>query len=543
MINRVAIYCRLSVEDQDKNDEKAESDSIQNQKLLLTHYARKHEMEIYDFYIDDNYSGLDSSRPEFNRMLEDAKERKFDIILCKSQSRFTRDMELVEKYIHGLLPSLGIRFLGVLDYADSDDKANKKSRQINGLINEWYSEDLSDNIRSVLDKKRRDGEFIGSFAPYGYKKSAEDSHKLEIDPVAAEVVKEIFSMYVSGYSIRKISDKLFADKIPTPLEYKQRKGEAFSCDKKSAKGIWATSTIKKILVSEVYLGHMVQGKEKKLNYKSKKIIPVEKDRWIRVYDTHEPIITKEIFEQTKEILKSNKRNTTYQRYKKSDPFVGKVICSRCGKPMYITSGNKSNRKYFSCSTYEKDKNNGCGCIKNSVKKDLLQREIKEELLSNLLNYMTNHKSNFHNFNKKSSIEITNWNNDNIKRETKEVEEGLKLVSISMAQLYMDKSKGILDEECYKLILQELINKRKDWQERKRQLEIEKLKEIDLKENLEWEKCTKGNNEEQVELYHSFFRDILSEEEIANEIIEKYINCIEVEPVDQSLSIVRIHWNM
>ena len=133
--SRVAIYCRLSEEDRNKQSETDDSNSIQNQKSMLLQYSLEHGWEVYNIYSDDDYTGSDRRRPEFNRLLEDAKNRKFDIVLCKTQSRFTRELELVEKYIHGLFPIWGIRFISIVDNADTANKGNKKSRQINGLVN------------------------------------------------------------------------------------------------------------------------------------------------------------------------------------------------------------------------------------------------------------------------------------------------------------------------------------------------------------------------------------------------------------------------
>lgn len=195
---KAAIYPRLSDEDRNKKNAADESESIQNQKSMLIEYAAEHNWEIYDIYCDEDWSGADRNRPEFNRLLKDAQARKFDIVLCKSQSRFTRELELVEKYIHGLFPLWGIRFIGVVDNADTDIKGNKKSRQINGLVNEWYLEDLSDSIRSVFDNKRKNGCHIGSFALYGYKKDPDKKGHLIIDEEAAQVVREVFNLFVQG---------------------------------------------------------------------------------------------------------------------------------------------------------------------------------------------------------------------------------------------------------------------------------------------------------------------------------------------------------
>ena len=179
--SRVAIYCRLSEEDRNKQSETDDSNSIQNQKSMLLQYSLEHGWEVYNIYSDDDYTGSDRRRPEFNRLLEDAKNRKFDIVLCKTQSRFTRELELVEKYIHGLFPIWGIRFISIVDNADTANKGNKKSRQINGLVNEWYLEDMSENIKSVLTDRRKNGHHIGAFALYGYKKDPDVKGHLIID--------------------------------------------------------------------------------------------------------------------------------------------------------------------------------------------------------------------------------------------------------------------------------------------------------------------------------------------------------------------------
>ena len=163
--DKVAIYARLSKEDKNKQFLE-ESESIQNQKNMLINYSIEKNWNIYDIYCDEDFSGIDDTRPEFNRLLQDAKNKKFNIILCKSQSRFTRDTIYVEDYLHNKFQQWGVRFISVVDSVDTEDKGNKKSRQINGLVNEWYLEDLSDNIRKTFDTKRKMGEFIGAFAPF-----------------------------------------------------------------------------------------------------------------------------------------------------------------------------------------------------------------------------------------------------------------------------------------------------------------------------------------------------------------------------------------
>jgi len=202
--NKAVLYLRLSKEDKDKLVKGDDSASIQNQRLLLTDYALQHDFQIVDVYSDDDESGLFDTRPEFDRMLTDAKLGKFQVVIAKSQSRFSRNMEHIEKYLHHDFPNLGIRFIGVVDGADTANIGNKKSRQINGLVNEWYCEDLSANIRSAFRAKMRDGQYLGSSCPYGYVKDPKNHNHLVIDEYAAGVVRKIFHLYLKGYGKAKI---------------------------------------------------------------------------------------------------------------------------------------------------------------------------------------------------------------------------------------------------------------------------------------------------------------------------------------------------
>ncbi|MBQ4347323.1 MAG: recombinase family protein, partial [Firmicutes bacterium] len=257
---KAAIYCRLSEEDRGKLNAADDSASIQNQKSMLLQYAISHGWEVYSIYSDDDYAGADRNRPEFKRLLEDAENQKFDIVLCKTQSRFTRELELVERYIHGLFPLWGIRFVSIVDNADTDIKGNKKSRQINGLINEWYLEDMSENIRSVLKNRRENGFHIGSSALYGYKKDPDNKGHLIIDEEAAKVVREVFKLFSQGYGKSAIARMLNDRGIPNPTEYKRQKGIIKSPAKQKNSTLWKYFAIADMLENEMYIGNMVQGK-------------------------------------------------------------------------------------------------------------------------------------------------------------------------------------------------------------------------------------------------------------------------------------------
>ena len=344
---KAAIYCRLSEEDRNKTNKSDDSNSIRNQKSMLMEYAYNQNWEIYDIYSDDDYAGADRNRPQFKRMLADAEAHMFDIILCKTQSRFTRELELVEKYIHGLFPVWGIRFVSIVDNADTENKGNKKSRQINGLVNEWYLEDMSENIRSVLTSRRVHGFHIGAFAPYGYKKDPKLKGHLIIDEEAAQVVREIFLLFADGYGKTAIAKKLNDRGIPNPTEYKRLKGFRYSQSSKSANPLWKYHSIQWILSNEAYIGNLVQGKMESISYKTRELKWKPKDQWIKAERTHEPIIEMDLWEKVQNKISSHAR--TCSRTGKVHLFSGAAFCIHCGYALRVHKG-KANHYYLQCET-------------------------------------------------------------------------------------------------------------------------------------------------------------------------------------------------
>ena len=204
MIEKVGVYCRLSDEDRDKLNKTDDSDSIINQRSMCLKYANQNGWDVVDIYSDDDFSGAGTYRPDFERLINDCKNGKINLVLCKSQSRFSRDMEVIERYLHNKFIEWGVRFVSIIDNADTSIESNKKSRQINGLVNEWFLEDVSNNIRSAFNAKMKQGEFMSPFAKFGYEVSKEDNNKLVVDPVAAEIVKDIFDLYRVENQIEKI---------------------------------------------------------------------------------------------------------------------------------------------------------------------------------------------------------------------------------------------------------------------------------------------------------------------------------------------------
>ncbi len=221
---RAVLYLRLSDEDKDKLTKEELSESIKNQETMLKDYAKEHNWEIVSVFKDEDWSGSDATRPEFNDMIKYCKDGNTDIVLCKSQSRFARDMELVEKYVHNLFHEWNIRFVTVVDRIDNTKQETKKTSQILGLTDQWYLEDTSENVRKTLKIKRENGQFTGSFAPYGYMKDSENKNHLIVDPIASNIVKRIYEEFLSGKGISTIAKDLNKDNILSPYEYKKING-------------------------------------------------------------------------------------------------------------------------------------------------------------------------------------------------------------------------------------------------------------------------------------------------------------------------------
>lgn len=442
---RAAIYCRLSKEDeeQEKEERTRESESIQNQKSMLINYAIEKGYDIYHVYSDEDYSGVDRDRPDFNQMIEAASQRKFDIILAKTQSRFTRDMELVEKYLHGKFIEWGIRFIAVVDHVDTADIANKKSRQINGLVNEWYLEDLSNNVRSVLTHKRKAGKYIATFALYGYRKDPQDNNHLVIDPEAAETVKRIFALYLAGSGTTRIARMLNEEGVPSPTQYKHEHGFHY---KKAARcqneDLWGKATIYRMLTNRTYAGDLEQGRHEKVSYKSKKTVWVPKNQWIVVPGTHEAIIDGKTFERVQQMLLLRARGGGQGRI---NPLAGKVFCGLCGSSMEQTgSGYKSQKaenplKYFRCRTSQRDKTR---CPGQSY---MPMEQLNGLVLERILHYT---ESYFKPEALEREISAPPVQRRAQRSEVERIQTEIQRRRRAVQELYLDKSCGVISEEQF-----------------------------------------------------------------------------------------------
>lgn len=456
--NTVAIYCRLSKEDLDKDESNKESESIKNQKSMLTEYAERKNWIIYDYYIDEDYSGSDRYRPEFNRLITDSLLGCFGIVLCKKQARFARDIEYIERYIHGVFAENGIRFVSLLDNIDTGlpTRTYSKASRINSLIDEWYLEDLSENTSSALTVKRRNGEFIGSFAPYGYVKDPSDKNHLIIDPIAASIVKRIFRMYASGYGISCIAQTLNEEGIPNPKSYKQQAG-LFINDNNTPlyKGLWKASTISYLLKNRTYLGYLVQGKLKKASYKSKKLIRLPKEQWIIVGNCHEAIIDNDTWNQVQHIMKTSSR--VRGERKKHYCLAGMIYCGECGGKLISSGGRSGKRKvnYLTCSARLKCRD---ACIGTRIELMKLTDIILERIKFLLYQYYD--EDYLLNGIKNALFNIEKPAEQKLNQQIIKLEHDIKRKEKQIETAYFDKLNGIIDSMEFTSIKKKLLNDQK-----------------------------------------------------------------------------------
>lgn len=374
-----AMYLRLSRDDEDKGTLvhrngfiKNESGSIANQREIIRNFIMEQpDMELYDIYSDDGYSGSNFLRPEFKRMIADIEERKVNCVIVKDLSRFGRDYIETGRYLQKIFPGLGVRFIAISDNYDSFFAGSGESSfvlPVKNFINESYCRDISIKVKSGLEVKRRNGELVSPFAVYGYKKDTGNKQHLVIDTPAAVNVRNIFRWKIEGMAVSAIADKLNELGILSPKEYKKSNGINFNGGFQSTgKPLWSSASVKRILTNEVYIGHLLQGKTQRVNYKARKNIPVPKEKWVCVKNTHEAIISKDDFNIVQNILKADSRKSPGM--KEAGRFSCLLFCGDCGEQMVRRTNQckKGQKVYYICST----KNRGEGCSRHSIEETVL----------------------------------------------------------------------------------------------------------------------------------------------------------------------------
>lgn len=303
-IYRTGGYIRLSVADGGKIG----ADTVENQKEFVRKYIEKQaDMELLELYCDNGWTGTDFARPEFERLMQDIKTGKVDCVVVKDLSRFGRNYRETGNYLERIFPFLDIRFVAIADQFDtlnSDRASDSYLIPLKNMINEFYSREISKKIGSALAVKQQQGEFIGTWAAYGYKKRGDNPHRIEPDTETAPVVRSIFRWRISGMNYAQIARRLNEQGIASPARYHYQKGDT-TC-KRFASTIWHPQMIKKLLSSEVYLGHLVQGRKRTSFYQGKKQQQLPKMEWTIVRNTHKPLIDEDTFRMVQEMADKTK---------------------------------------------------------------------------------------------------------------------------------------------------------------------------------------------------------------------------------------------
>ena len=451
---QAALYIRLSKEDMDKN--KSESASISNQREILKEYLRLHpDIEHVDTYVDDGFSGTDFDRPDWTRLMNDIRCRKINCVIVKDLARLGRNYTASGDLIDNQFARLGVRFIALNNGIDTaGDGMNAATRCISigvtNVINESYAASTSVNIRGTLNNHRKQGKFIGAFASYGYLKDPNDCHKLKIDEEAAPVVRMIFDEFIGGNSMIGIVKKLNGMGIPNPTLYKQQKGFHFT-SRTDNDGLWSDRTVRRILQNQMYIGNMVQGVNRTVNYKVHECRAVPKDEWIIVENTHEPIIDRETFDKAQSLF--SRHIHSRKADKRADLFAGFVFCADCGKAMHkkVNRQNGKTYRYYKCST--KQKKSPKACTNHTIRIDKLEQAVLTTIQT-----MVDVALDYDELMKQVKQSSRNQESDYIKRtletQKKEREKCLK----ASADLYPDWKNGEITQEEYQRIRANLNEK-------------------------------------------------------------------------------------
>lgn len=447
-----AIYLRLSRDDistgngAEIDGSKTESNSISSQRDMIRSYIRTQDnMEIYDIYVDDGWSGTNFDRPEFKRMMQDVEAGNVNCVIVKDLSRLGRDYIEAGRLIQKTFPAFSVRFIALTDHFDSltaDYNETSLVVPVKNFVNDSYSRDISNKVRSHQKVKRENGDFIGAFAVYGYKKSDDNRNMLVPDVYAADIVKKIFAWKLEGYSNLAIAERLDGLGILSPMEYKKMQGEKLQTGfATGVKAKWSAVAVKRILINENYTGTLVQGKEEKINYKVKKLVKKPEEEWTKVQEAHEAIISKEDFEIVQDLLKIDTRAGIGE--KKAHIYAGLLFCGDCGEPMIRRLNRYKGKETvsFICST----KNKGGECTRHTISEDELNHLVLTGLRqqvslflnkSRVLEVMDQMEIHFE--------EVVSFDKE-IKRLHSEQDKYLAL----RAGLYEDLKKKIITEEDFK----------------------------------------------------------------------------------------------
>ena len=448
---RAVFYLRLSRDD----DDRGESQSIQNQRMLLRDYAARQGFAVVGEYVDDGWSGTSFDRPRFQDMLRDMEQHRFNIVLVKDLTRLGRDYIQTGRYLELVFPEHGVRLIAVNDGIDTA-RADTDLAPFRNVVNEMYARDTSRKIRSALQAKMKAGKFVGNFAPYGYQKDPQDNNHLIPDERAAAVVRWIFTQAAAGIRPAEIARLLNERGEPPPALYRCLHHPGLDPDNYSRHKQWTSVGVSRILQDVVYLGHVAQGKTDKLSFKSKKTREKQADEWIIVRDRHEPLVSQQAFDAVQRQRASRRcdRKGTFENL-----FSGLAFCADCGKAMStVGTRKKGSVANLACGAYKLHGSSACTnhfiryetlyqCVLDAVRRYVCLTEEECDAL-------------FERLNRRLRLDART---DETRRERARLEKELERTRRLVAQLYEDRAAGRIGEANFYPLLEKFAQQTQDLQ--------------------------------------------------------------------------------
>lgn len=447
---KTALYVRLSVEDNGKD-----SDSVENQTALLEEYVATHTyLKKVAQFVDNGYTGTDFLRPEFNRMMEAVQAEMVDCIIVKDLSRLGRNYIETSQFIEKICPFYNLRFIAINDNYDTATVTSEGqlSANLQNIINDYYAKDISRKVTSALQAKMERGDYIGNYAPHGYRKDPENKNHLLVDPETAPVIRQIFEWRAEGVSYMGINKRLNDAGIPSPGQYKLSQGIETNNNKKKRTILWNKHMVTEILKNIVYIGHLAQKKVSQCLYGGIPYHITSEDEWIVVKNTHEPLISEELFEKVQQVnnaaVERQKANAgKYDHLPKAKNIYGKKFtCAGCGSIMKLhrSFSTKKDKVYFTfkCPTYAEHGSRGCSDIK--MRKADLDEAVFKFIKAQMEVFIDMENA----LRRLLAIKKAKLKQGNTQQEAKALRQKLAHKKSILSSMYVDLKEGLLSQEDY-----------------------------------------------------------------------------------------------
>ena len=448
-----ALYCRLSRDD----ELQGESNSIVNQKRILQAYAEENQFFNCEFFIDDGYSGTNFDRPGYRKMMDLVDKGRISTIIVKDHSRIGRDRIVVGDLLEKTLAEKGVRYIAINDHIDSLDGLDELL-PFRDLFNEWYVRDISKKIRASMKAKGKSGEHLTTNAPYGYRKDPADRGKWIVDEVAANTVKHIFRLCLDSYGPSQIADILHSERIETPSVHSRNMGINHPAKIQDDPYNWNPDCVADILDRIEYLGHTVNFRTEKLNYKSKKTVNKDQKDWMIFENTHPSIISEEDFRRVQEFRKSKRRPA---KTGKTNMFSGYIYCADCGSKLYYCTINKFEKRqdFFCRANYRSNKGTCSAHYIRAVVLEQIVLKAVNETLELVKCHEKEFRDNYHSRQKSLKDEEIKA----LKKDISSAEKRLSELGNLFRKIYEDNASGKISDEEFELLANSYRKEQSDLQ--------------------------------------------------------------------------------